>query len=70
MPFGFMMSEVFSKLRRLNRIALAALAFSVFIEVTQLITARDTCQMDDVMNNTLGAVISYYVWIKINKAMK
>ncbi|MDE5916917.1 MAG: VanZ family protein [Oscillospiraceae bacterium] len=55
MPLGFMTPEVFTKFRRLNRIILAAIAFSVFIEVTQLITG--TCQMDDIMNNTLGAVI-------------
>ena len=63
MPFGFLLSEVFEKLRKLSRIILISFAFSAFIEFTQLITARGTCEMDDIMNNTLGAVIGYYIWI-------
>lgn len=67
MPFGFLLSETSEKFRKLRRIILLALAFSAFIEFTQLITARGTCEMDDIINNTLGAVIGYYIWIIFNK---
>lgn len=65
MPLGFMISEIFPKLRKVYKIALLALAFSAFIEITQFITARGTCQMDDIMNNTLGAVVGCYIQMKI-----
>lgn len=67
MPFGFMIAEIFPKLRSIIKIALIAFAFSVFIETMQLITARGTCQMDDVMNNTLGAVVGGCIQMKIQK---
>lgn len=67
MPFGFMISEIFPKLRNTIKIALTALAFSVFIEAMQLITARGTCQMDDIMNNTMGAAVGGCIRMKIQK---
>lgn len=67
MPFGFIISELFPKFRSIYKIALIALAFSVFIETAQLLTARGTCQMDDIMNNTLGAVVGGYIQMKIQK---
>ena len=70
MPFGFMISEIFPKFRNIIKIALIAFAFSVFIEITQFITARGTCQMDDIMNNTLGAVVGGYIQMKIQKHKK
>lgn len=67
MPFGFMISEIFPKLRNTIKIALIAFAFSVFIEAMQLVTARGTCQMDDIMNNTMGAVVGGCIRMKIQK---
>lgn len=67
MPLGFMISELFPKFRSIYKIDLIALVFSLFIETAQLLTARGTCQMDDIMNNTLGAVVGGYIQIKIQK---
>lgn len=67
MPFGFMIAEIFPKFRSIYKIALIALTFSVFIETAQLLTARGTCQIDDIMNNTLGAMVGGYIQMKIQK---
>lgn len=60
-PVGFMISEVFPKFRSIYKITLIALAFSAFIETAQLLTARGTCQLNDIMNNTLGYVVGGYI---------
>lgn len=67
MPLGFMISEIFPKFRSICKIALIAFTFSVFIETMQLITAKGTCQMDDIMNNTFGAVVGGCIGMKFQK---
>lgn len=62
MPFGFMLSQMLSKPKKLLKVTLDSLVFSTFIEFSQLVTVRGTCQMDDIMNNTIGAVIGFFLW--------
>ncbi len=39
-----------------------AFCLSVFLETMQLITARGYCQIDDVITNTVGAIIGFIVY--------
>ncbi len=39
-----------------------AFCFSVFLETMQLITGRGYCQIDDVITNTLGAIIGFALY--------
>lgn len=60
-PFGFLGSWAFEKMRRFF-LCLATGAFtSLCIESLQLVTGRGFFQIDDILTNTLGAVIGCLV---------
>ncbi|MCM1219332.1 MAG: VanZ family protein [Lachnospiraceae bacterium] len=59
MPLGFLLAM--RKISTRNIVIIGCL-FSVFIELTQLITARGLCEFDDVFNNTLGAWIGCAIY--------
>ena len=40
----------------------AGFLFSAFIEIMQLVTTRGLCETDDVLHNTLGAIVGYVIW--------
>ena len=44
--------------------------FSIVIEITQYITCRGLCELDDVVCNGLGALIGYWLYISIKKSME
>lgn len=37
------------------------------IELSQLITQRGYCQLDDVVTNTAGMLIGWIIWNRLNK---
>lgn len=47
--------------RSLRSVALSGAAFSLLIECSQLLTSR-ACDIDDLIANTLGAVLGYFSW--------
>lgn len=61
MPFGFLLPTLFRDKRRLWKTALSGALFSVLIECSQLLNYRST-DVDDVILNTLGAVIGYLIY--------
>lgn len=61
-PLGFLLPWSGAVWRRLWRTALAALALSVLTEAAQYILRIGLCETDDVIHNTLGAVIGYGYW--------
>ena len=46
-----------------------ALCFSATIEAAQYIFALGLCELDDVISNTLGAMVGYWIWIGLKKVM-
>ena len=48
---------------------LAALCFSVAIAACQYVFALGLCELDDVISNTFGAMIGYWIWIGLKKVM-
>lgn len=58
-PFGFLLPIGFKFFRKYSRVSLAGFAFSLFIEITQKIFSVGYFELDDLMNNTLGAMIGY-----------
>lgn len=40
----------------------AGFLFSCIIEISQLITQRGFCQLDDVVTNTVGAFVGRIIW--------
>lgn len=69
-PFGFMVPLIWQKMKKLPHIAVAGFLFSLLIELSQLLGSRGT-DVDDLMMNTLGAVIGcliFKAWDKVTKS--
>ena len=66
MPLGFLLPYIWKNFRNPIKVALTGLVFSVFIEFAQLPTNR-LVDIDDLLMNTLGAVLGYVVWKMIGK---
>lgn len=64
MPLGFILPVINHKIRKVGYIFIISCTFSIFIEVVQLITGRGLCEFDDIFNNTLGAVIGFFIYNK------
>lgn len=63
-PFGLCLT-----LKKWWKVLLVALCFSVVIEASQYVFALGLCELDDVISNTLGAMIGYWIWIGIKQIM-
>lgn len=61
-PFGFLCAWVIPAARKMWSCTLIGLATTLFIESIQLFTGRGLFQIDDVLTNTLGAVIGYLIY--------
>ncbi len=67
MPFGFLIPMIWKQYRRPVKIFLAGFLFSSAIEFCQLFNRRNT-DIDDLMMNTIGAVIGCFIW-KLTKRL-
>ena len=62
-PYGLL----FSWKDNWKRVFVTALVLSVSIELSQFIFNLGWCEVDDVISNTLGAMIGYWIWWKVSK---
>jgi len=73
-PFGFMLSCYTYKYHRPQHlflpILLSGLFVSISVELLQYITSRGFTEIDDVINNTAGAMIGWLAYDKMLKAVK
>ncbi len=67
-PFGFFLSYFIKCKRKLIKFSLYAISFSTSIEIVQLIFGR-CFDIDDIMLNTLGALLGYYIFAFINEVI-
>lgn len=61
LPFGYLLPMLWRSHHSLRSVALSGAAFSLLIECSQLLTSR-ACDIDDLIANTLGAVLGYFSW--------
>lgn len=61
-PFGILSPMVFKRMKRMWFCVLVGFIFSCMIEISQLITGRGYCQLDDVVTNTVGALVGWMIW--------
>ena len=59
LPFGFLLPLGWEKMQQGWRIFLAGFGFSLMIECLQLVTRRGMFEPDDLLGNTIGALIGY-----------
>ena len=69
-PFGCLLPCVSKHCRNLFITTAAGFLFSSFIETTQYITGRGFTEIDDVINNTLGAFAGYLIFAFASKIYK
>lgn len=67
-PLGFMSPIIWKNYRSIKKVVLLGLGMSLIIEVLQIFTYRLT-DIDDLITNTLGALIGYLLSVFINKMM-
>ena len=53
-PFGLLAPMVFKRMRNVRFCVLIGFLCSCGIEISQLVTQRGFCQLDDVVTNTMG----------------
>ena len=65
MPIGFLIPVVTGK--NLKFVFLISIIFSAMIESGQLAFQRGWCEIDDILNNTVGACIGFLMYSSIKK---
>ncbi len=64
MPLGYLIPLSFSKVDRWWKVLSLGFLFSLFIETVQLITRLGWFDASDLLHNTLGALIGYWIYCK------
>lgn len=65
LPLGILLPLINPKFQRLKNTMTIALALTIFIELVQLISGRGVFELDDMVNNFLGALIGYGIVMSI-----
>ena len=63
LPMGFLIPIGFRKMRRLWKTTLAGFGVSFLIEITQMLLKRGISEIDDLINNTLGTMIGFGLFV-------
>jgi glycopeptide antibiotics resistance protein len=68
-PLGFLLPIIWPNINKIKQIVLSGVSFSLLIELSQLFTNRRT-DIDDVLMNTLGAVLGYLLFSILTRIVK
>lgn len=68
-PFGILAPIVFKQIRKVGICGLTGFLFSCGIEISQLITQRGYCQLDDVVTNTVGMLAGWVTWRVLDRVI-
>ena len=66
-PLGFFIPLLFNKKNKISSVALYGACTSILIEAIQLITSNNLTDIDDVIFNTLGAILGFFIYNLLNK---
>ena len=70
-PFGYALPSLFGAGRKLPILyVFIGMAFSVLIEFFQFISHTGSCDVDDVILNTIGVIIGYVIYSVLHKRQK
>jgi glycopeptide antibiotics resistance protein len=61
-PFGILVPMLFKQIATLRNVLIGALLLSLIFEVIQLIFVLGSFDVDDLLLNTIGAAIGYYIY--------
>ena len=65
-PYGFLLPMAWKKGRGWWKTILIGFGTSLAIEVLQLVSGRGVFQTDDIITNTMGAFVGYFVFVVLN----
>ncbi|MDU5333468.1 VanZ family protein [Enterococcus sp.] len=68
-PLGFLLPLIWKQCRKLSSTVLLGFQFSLMIELLQLFNRRAT-DIDDLLMNTLGALIGFLIWLLYQKLFR
>lgn len=68
-PFGIFLPLLYKPFRSFRRVEFAGFLYSLLIEISQFISGRGLFELDDLFNNTIGAMLGYWLYILFNKVM-
>ncbi len=66
-PFGFLMPILSKRFQNMLHCLILGSIFSIIIEISQYFAKRGYCQIDDIMTNTIGALVGYIIYCGIIK---
>ena len=69
-PFGILLPILFKRMRRVRNCVRFGFLNSCIIEMAQFVTRRGYLQLDDVITNTVGALIGWLIWRGAGKIIK
>jgi len=69
-PFGFLLPLLQGRFYKIYNTLIAALLFTIFIELFQLKTGVGVFELDDIFNNVLGALIGYGIVMTLLSVIK
>jgi glycopeptide antibiotics resistance protein len=61
-PMGFLLPCIFKKLRKFILFLFVILLIPICVEILQLLTYCGSCDIDDVILNFTGAILSFGIW--------
>ena len=67
LPLGFILPVIFANMRNVGSIFCMGFLFSLSVETIQLVTKVGCFDVDDLMLNTLGAVLGYFAFAICNR---
>ena len=67
-PFGYALPSLFGAGKKLPILYIfIGMVFSILIELSQFITHTGTCDIDDVILNTIGVIIGYLIYSLLHR---
>lgn len=69
-PYGYLLPMVWEKSRNWWKCLLLGFGTSLLIETLQLVSGRGVFQTDDIITNTMGALLGYILFWLINTVVK
>ncbi len=66
-PFGFLLPTMSRKLRSFFRVTLLSMELSLVVECVQLVTKTGSCDIDDLLLNTIGGILGYAAYAVVQR---
>lgn len=67
LPMGIFLPALSEWFQSVRRTTAVGFLFSLFIELTQYVTGRGLCELDDIIHNTLGAAVGAMLYMIISR---